>query len=62
MPTTRLTAVKSTSGSDENALPQRESASEERKARFDSRKKRVPPTDPTPKQRIMIQFLNAIIK
>lgn len=64
MPTTR-TAVKTaglSSGSEASVSPTKESQIDSRKARFSSRKKREPPADPTPIQRIMIQFLNAIIK
>lgn len=61
MPTTRGTAIKTSSNVDVQTNEHRESASESRKARFLARKKRDPPTDPSPKQRIMIQFLNAVI-
>lgn len=64
MPTTR-TAVKTaglSSGSEASVSPTKESQIDSRKARFSSRKKREPPAHPTPIQRIMIQFLNAIIK
>lgn len=62
MPTTRGTAIKTGSNVDTQTNEHRESASESRKARFLARKKRDPPADPSPKQRIMIQFLNAVIK
>jgi hypothetical protein len=64
MPTTR-TAVKTasfSSGSDASILPVKESLIDSRKVRFNSKKKREPPANPTPKQKIMIQFLSAIMK
>lgn len=62
MPTTRGTAIKTGSNLDAQTNEHKESASEGRKARFLARKKREAPTNPSPKQRIMIQFLNAILK
>lgn len=62
MPTTRLTAGKTAIESDGSASPMKESSIESRKENFDAKKRREPLADPTPKQRIMIQFLDAILK
>lgn len=62
MPTTRLTAVKTTSGSDAITSPSRETQVEPRQARFEARKKPEPLTDASPVQKLMIQFLEVVLK
>lgn len=62
MPTTRLTAGKTTFELDGSAAPMRETSIESRKEAFNAKKNREPLIDPTPKQRIMVQFLSAILK
>ncbi|KAG2198528.1 hypothetical protein INT47_008632 [Mucor saturninus] len=58
MPTTRLTAGKSPM---ESSTVMKESSLESRKEIFEAKKKREALLDPTPKQRIMVQFLEAIL-
>ncbi|GAA5815495.1 hypothetical protein MFLAVUS_009007 [Mucor flavus] len=61
MPTTRLTAVKTTSGSDASTSPSHETQVESRQARFEARKKPEPLTDASPIQKLMIQFLQVVL-
>jgi hypothetical protein len=62
MPTTRLTAVKTTSGSDASKTTSNKSQIELRQARFEARKKPEPLTDASPIQKLMIQFLEVVLK